>query len=79
VGTATGWGADGLGLVRALVRDARGVLAPGGHLHLHLGGDQGAWIAPYLDELGYTAEIPPDSPRRPTVEVTARWPGIAPA
>jgi methylase of polypeptide subunit release factors len=79
VGTATGPGADGLGLVRALARDARDVLAPGGHLQLHLLSRQALWIAKYLDELGYQAEIPPDASKQPyAVEVPARWPGPTP-
>ena len=77
IGTATGPGADGLGLIRALARDACDVLEPGGHLHLQLNGRQGPWIAPYLAELGYEAEIAADASKRGTVEIAARWPGPA--
>lgn len=73
VGTATGPGADGLGLVRALARDAREVLAPDGLLFVQMLGTQGPWIAGYLDELGFDAEIPP--PETVYIEVAARWPG----
>jgi release factor glutamine methyltransferase len=72
VGTATGPGADGLGLVRALARDARHVLAPGGHLVVEMLGHQGPWIAKYLDELGYEAEIPSGGAY---ITFAARWPG----
>jgi len=77
VGTATGPGADGLGLIRALARDARHVLQPGGRLHLQLQGQHGPWLAPYFDELGYEAEIPADAAKRGTIEIAARWPGPA--
>jgi release factor glutamine methyltransferase len=77
MGTATGPGADGLGLIRALARDARGVLAPGGHLHLQVNGQHGPWLAPYLDELGYEVEIPADAAKRGTIEIAAHWPGPA--
>jgi release factor glutamine methyltransferase len=72
VGTATGPGADGLGLVRALARDAREVLAPGGYLHMEMLGHQGPWIAKYLDALGYEADIPSTGAY---ISVAARWPG----
>ncbi|OAI38741.1 hypothetical protein AYO39_00760 [Actinobacteria bacterium SCGC AG-212-D09] len=72
LGTATGPAADGLGLVRALARDARDVLAPGGHLHVELLGHQGPWMEAYLSELGYEAEIPSTGSY---VNVAARWPG----
>jgi methylase of polypeptide subunit release factors len=72
VGTATGPGADGLGLVRALALQARDVLAPGGHLHVEILGHQGPWIEKYLNELGYEAEIPSTGSY---VNVAARWPG----
>jgi release factor glutamine methyltransferase len=77
IGTATGPGADGLGLIRALARDACDVLKADGHLHLQLNGRQGPWIAPYLAELGYEADIPSDASKRGTVEIAARWPGSA--
>jgi release factor glutamine methyltransferase len=73
VGTATGPGADGLGLVRALARDARGVLAPGGFLLMRMLSMQGPWIAGYLEELGFEAEIP--TAESGAIEVAARWPG----
>jgi methylase of polypeptide subunit release factors len=72
VGTATGPGADGLGLVRALARDAREVLAPGGFLHMELAGP-GPGLADYLDELGFEAEIP--TAESGYIELAARWPG----
>ncbi len=73
-GTTTGPGADGLGLVRAIARDACAVLAPGGYLHLQLQGPQGPLLAPYLDELGYEHEISLRGAHRGTVEVAARRP-----
>jgi len=73
VGTATGPGADGLGLVRALARDAREVLAPGGLLFVQMLGIQGPWIAGYLEDLGFDAEIPPAATTY--IEVAARWSG----
>ncbi|MGH2843647.1 MAG: methyltransferase, partial [Solirubrobacteraceae bacterium] len=77
VGTATGPGADGLGLVRALVRDARQVLAPGGCVVLHLLAGQGAWIAPYLLELGYEADVPTPATDQYMLPIVARWRGAA--
>jgi methylase of polypeptide subunit release factors len=71
VGTATGPGADGLGLVRALGRDAREALAPGGLLLVELNGPQGPWIADYLKELGYDVESP--TGERGAIQVAARW------
>jgi release factor glutamine methyltransferase len=73
VGTATGPAADGLGLVRALARDARYVLAPGGHLHVEMLGHQGPWMEKHLSELGYEAEIPSTGSY---INVAARWPGF---
>jgi release factor glutamine methyltransferase len=74
VGTATGPAADGLGLVRALAREARAVLAPGGHLHIEMLGHQGPWMEKYLGELGYEAAIPITGSY---ISVAARWPGQA--
>jgi HemK-like putative methylase len=73
LGTATGPGADGLGLARALARDAREVLAPGGWLLVAMQAVQGPWIAGYLEELGFDAEIP--SAESGYIEVAARWRG----
>jgi methylase of polypeptide subunit release factors len=73
VGTATGPGADGLGLVRALARDAREVLAPGGFLHVEMVAGPKAGFAGYLEELGFEAEIP--TADSGYIEVAARWPG----
>jgi methylase of polypeptide subunit release factors len=73
LGTATGPGADGLGLLRALARDARTVLAPGGCLLVAMQAIQGPWIAGYLEELGFDAEIP--TAESGYIEVAARWPG----
>ncbi len=77
-GTTTGPGADGLGLVRALVRDAAAVLAVGGHLCLQLQGHQAPLIAPYLATHGYETEVPEGVPAG-AVELAARWTGRAPA
>lgn len=47
-------GADGLDLVRAVVRTAAVVLHPGGWLLLELGDDQDERLAPALAEAGFT-------------------------
>jgi release factor glutamine methyltransferase len=73
IGTATGPGADGLGLMRALARDARDVLAPGGYVHLQLQDMQSEWIAAHFEELGYQTEEPREGH---IFELTARWPGV---
>ncbi|MGH2842312.1 MAG: methyltransferase [Solirubrobacteraceae bacterium] len=75
VGTATGPGADGLGLVRALARDAREVLAPGGHLHLQYQVWHAPAIVEILEQLGYrVAADAPDQSHAGT-ELVASWPG----
>ncbi|HZU80830.1 MAG TPA: methyltransferase domain-containing protein, partial [Acidimicrobiales bacterium] len=47
-------GADGLDLVRRVVRGAARLLRPGGFLLLELGGDQDVLLAPDLDRAGFT-------------------------
>jgi release factor glutamine methyltransferase len=46
-------GSDGLDLVRRIVHDASGWLAPGGVLLLEIGGDQAVVLAPLLATAGY--------------------------
>src|SRR4029079_3763121 len=46
-------GGDGLDVVRRIVQEAPGWLAPGGALVLEIGGDQAAVLAPLLAAAGY--------------------------
>lgn len=51
-------GADGLAVVRRIVTAAAGLLRPGGHLVLELGGDQADALAPDLAAAGFApAEV----------------------
>ena len=54
-GAIEGSGSDGLDLVRALARDALGVLTPGGRLVLQLGADQWPSFSHELESMGYRA------------------------
>jgi len=54
-GAIEGTGTDGLDLVRALARDARSFLVPGGRLVLQLGADQWPSFSPELAAMGYRA------------------------
>jgi release factor glutamine methyltransferase len=76
-GTITGFGADGLGLVRALARQARDALADGGVLVLQVGDYQVAALEEELAGFGYQPAVPPHGLDGAGLVVPATWPGWA--
>lgn len=65
-------GADGLDLVRAVVRTAARVLRPGGHLAVEVGGDQDVALAPALAAAGFAPAVPHHDPEGDLRSLVAR-------